>query len=469
MIIVKKHILLLDNINTNLLLRLFIFIPIFVFGQYSYNSYSFSNPMIVNDNPELGLNRPRIIVDEDGFPIIMWTSFNDNKIYISKFNGSEFNEPVSVLPENFTFYGNQNYGPEIDCRGNTIAIVFHNTSDQINNIYIIYSLDSGINFSEPIKIIEDQNSIEGAGIHINSYGLPIITYENLSPTGEVNQLVGFGEFIDNFPGVIFEDFKIADALTEGDPCECCLGNIASDDQNLVFTFRNNINNIRNMFACTYNNLTESFNEGFSIDNYNQSLSVCPTEGPKSFIANDYLITSFKSYAYSPARIITTYSDLENNVLLNESVVDWGQGFGVQSLPEIAGNDSLYAVVWKEFRYYNFDVFISLFNTPGSNNEQNFSSSISISSSEINSQTANDFTSVDLSIYNDQFHIVYLDYNDDIIYYRQYIPNYTNAIDDFKSNRTIIRKIDLLGREVLSKGFQFEVYDDGSIEKKFILK
>ena len=50
-------------------------------------------------------------------------------------------------------------------------------------------------------------------------------------------------------------------------------------------------------------------------------------------------------------------------------------------------------------------------------QENISSSISISSSEPNSQTANDFTSVDISVYNDEFHIVYLDYNDDIIYYR----------------------------------------------------
>ena len=41
-----------------------------------------------------------------------------------------------------------------------------------------------------------------------------------------------------------------------------------------------------MFACTYNDFTNSFDEGFSIDNYNQSLTVCPTEGPKSLLINN---------------------------------------------------------------------------------------------------------------------------------------------------------------------------------------
>ncbi len=447
----------------------YFFLPLLTFGQFTSNSYFFTDPIIVNSNPELGLNRPRVIVDEDGAPVVMWTSVDDKKIYISRYNGSEFNEPISILPNNFTFYGNQNYGPEIDNSGNTVAIVLYNTLDEMNNVYVIYSLDGGVNFSEPVKIVEEESLIEGAGVHVNSDGSPIVTYEKITSSGEADQLIGFGQFEDANSGIIFENFIIANAFTEGVPCECCLGDVTSNEQNLVFTYRNNINNMRNMFACTYNNETASFNEGFSIDSYNQSLSICPTEGPKSLIANDYLITSFKSYAYSPARISTTMFDLENGIILNELVVDWGQGYGVQSLPEIAGNESVFAVVWKEFRYYNFDVFISIANSPGNNTDQNFIPSISISSSEPNSQTANDFTSVDISLYNDEFHIVYLDYNDDIIYYRKYIPSNTSQLKDFSSNKSIIKKIDILGRETLSQGFQLHIYDDGSVEKKYILK
>ena len=451
------------------ILLLCFLLPFVTFGQFSSNSYSFSDPIIVNSNPELGLNRPRVIVDEDGLPVVMWTSFDDKKIYISRYNGSEFNEPTSILPENFPFYGNQNYGPEIDNNGNTVAIALYNTIDTMSNVYIIFSTDGGENFSEPVKIVEEESLIEGAGVHVNSDGFPIVTYENLPSSGEASQLVGFGQFVDDNPGIIFENFIIANEFTEGVPCECCLGDITSNEQSIVFTYRNNINNVRNMFACTYNNITGSFNEGFSIDSYNQSLSVCPTEGPKSLITNDYLISSFKSYAYSPARISTTILNLDNSIILNESVVDWEQGYGVQSLPEIAGNESVFAVVWKEFRYYNFDVFISIANPPGNNTDQNFIPSISISSSEPYSQTANDFTSVDISVYNDEFHIVYLDYNDDIIYYRKYIPSNISHLKDFPSNKYLIKKIDILGRETISQGFQLHIYDDGSVEKKYILK
>ena len=105
---------------------LYFLAPFFTFGQFTSSFYSFTDPIIVNSNSELGLNRPRIIVDEDGIPVVMWTSVDDKKIYISRYNGTGFNEPTSILPNNFTFYGNQNYGPEIDNSGNTVVIVLYN-------------------------------------------------------------------------------------------------------------------------------------------------------------------------------------------------------------------------------------------------------------------------------------------------------------------------------------------------------
>ena len=47
--------------------------------------------------------------------------------------------------------------------------------------------------------------------------------------------------------------------------------------------------------------------------------------------------------------------------------------------------------------------------------------ISISSSEPNSQSAEDFTSVDIIGYNNEFHITYLDYNTKTLYFS--IPKY----------------------------------------------
>ena len=59
-----------------------------------------------------------------------------------------------------------------------------------------------------------------------------------------------------------------------------------------------------------------------------------------------MFTTFKSYAYSPARISVSMYDFINESLQAQSTVDWGEGFGVQSLPKIANNNNHIAIVWK---------------------------------------------------------------------------------------------------------------------------
>ena len=39
----------------------------------------------------------------------------------------------------------------------------------------------------------------------------------------------------------------------------------------------------------------------------------------------------------------------------------------------------------------------------------------------------------------------------------------------QTNKNLLKKIDILGRETTKKGFQLHIYDDGSIEKKYIIK
>jgi hypothetical protein len=38
-----------------------------------------------------------------------------------------------------------------------------------------------------------------------------------------------------------------------------------------------------------------------------------------------------------------------------------------------------------------------------------------------------------------------------------------------TNRKLIKKIGILGGETANKGFQLEIYDDGSLEKKYLIK
>jgi len=44
-----------------------------------------------------------------------------------------------------------------------------------------------------------------------------------------------------------------------------------------------------------------------------------------------------------------------------------------------------------------------------------------------------------------------------------------TIPEITNNTSLIKTIDILGREATQKGFQLEIYDNGSVEKKYLLK
>jgi len=44
-----------------------------------------------------------------------------------------------------------------------------------------------------------------------------------------------------------------------------------------------------------------------------------------------------------------------------------------------------------------------------------------------------------------------------------------SIDEESINKNLITKVDILGRETTNKGFQLHIYDDGSVEKKYLIK
>ena len=69
-----------------LLMLKYFYIILFSITAFSQNNfdYSFTNPLIVSNDSELGLNRPRIVVDQVGNPVIIWTSFSENKLFISR-------------------------------------------------------------------------------------------------------------------------------------------------------------------------------------------------------------------------------------------------------------------------------------------------------------------------------------------------------------------------------------------------
>ena len=72
---------------------------------------------------------------------------------------------------------------------------------------------------------------------------------------------------------------------------------------------------------------------------------------------------------------------------------------------------------------------------------------------------------------------YYFYNWDVTYDRScqsdaeviYVNINSSSVEEYSSQKSLIKVIDVLGRETQNKDFNIQIYDDGSVEKRFILK
>ena len=55
------------------------------------------------------------------------------------------------------------------------------------------------------------------------------------------------------------------------------------------------------------------------------------------------------------------------------------------------------------------------------------------------------------------------------FFSQFLSTNNSSILYFNKSKCLVKRVDLLGRETTNKGFQLEIYDDGSVEKKYIIK
>ena len=43
------------------------------------------------------------------------------------------------------------------------------------------------------------------------------------------------------------------------------------------------------------------------------------------------------------------------------------------------------------------------------------------------------------------------------------------IKELPTNKVLLKKLDFIGRETTNKGFQLHIYDDGSVQKKYVIE
>lgn len=322
-----------------------LFAAAFVSAQWvsAQNGITWSAPMDVAPN-SFNNDYPRLALDAGGSPLVVWG--NSNKAMFSLWNGSTFTTPVSLNPTSIPVYATNWTGPDIASKGDTVYVVFKKIPYETNPSYIVRSFDGGMSFSSPVQVDFINDSISWLPtVTADASGNPLVAYMKLD-SGFVNSRWVVAKSSDF--GITFSTDVKASGYSGGEVCDCCPGSVVSSPNKTAMLFRDNLSNVRDMWAGISFDNGNSFPNGIDIDQNNWSLTSCPASGPDGVIIDDTLYSVFMNGASGKNLVYTNKNSLSMPVSSPGYPITGNfAGLALQNYPRIANDDSSAAIVWKQ--------------------------------------------------------------------------------------------------------------------------
>lgn len=311
-------------------LILFAFSPFFLNAQI----INWSNPIDVA-NSSFSNKFPRIVQNENDEIFVTWGG--NNNVYFSKLQVNTFSNPIKINSTNLPAYVADWTGAELAARNDTIYVVFmHDVWKQ--KTFISRSFDGGLNFSVPNNLENYPDSTSRFPIVAFQHnGQPLISFMKMDTNGKEPHYVLRKS---NDYGVSFYD-EIKLGTSIGEACDCCPASIKAKDNFVGVFYRNNINDIRDIYCALSNNNANSFTP-FAIDNSNWFIQSCPSSGPDAILVNDSLYSVF----LSGNKCYLSRSSISNASLNSVSQLGASIGIQNQNFPRIDNDNNKTAIVWR---------------------------------------------------------------------------------------------------------------------------
>ncbi len=327
--------------------------PLFINGQ----NLVVSDAIAVSPDGT-GSRAPHIALLEGSRPVVYWGKTGSNpKIYISVWEDGAFTAPVDVNTNGIEadLWGS-GLGPNIAAQGNLIFIVFESYGE---GIFCVKSDDDGQTFGLPVSVWDAPPGRVGTlpAVAIDPAGNPIISFvsTNFSEQEAQYEITKSAD-----GGASFPPTTLANDVTPGDEvCECCPASIITPTEDEVYLgFRNNDNNLRDIWVAQSTDGNASFTAAADIDETDWITFSCPTSGPKLLNTGGQIHAAYFSAA-SEANIY--YSSLNPSNMEAGDQYQLMPYFGqnnVQSHPSIAGNGDTLAVIWQEIGDNGYDIVMA---------------------------------------------------------------------------------------------------------------
>ena len=420
-------------------------------------SWDLEAPINIAENT-YGNTCAQLLIDPSGNTQIIMGKPNEGLYFVSSDEGS-FGIP-QVIPTGDNISIMNSNGPNVARFGNKIGIVYREVSMGITSLKFIQSADNGISWEESIVIFTSENQ---------SFSIPMLSYDSdgnpfiISKIGESPEIIeGFIRSIDG--GLSFLPFvNVHSDLGEGVTCECCPSNPLYYNDRYYNVFRRNEDNLRDFWIVSSANGVD-WDEQLDIDPIDWMINGCPSSGASSSILQDgRILTAFMSGGNSSPKIYLNLFDTANGADLGTTELSTNQ-VPNQNYPSLASGFSHTAIAWEEFSDgVNIKLSIaSNDNIPAGLVDETVSLSENIEGSN---------RYPDVEILGDKLFVIWQSLNEGTVKYMSGTITNSNGISELSNTKTLVKVVNILGQEIkrpVPNQALLYLYDDGSVEKKYIM-
>ena len=304
-----------------------------------------------------GAISPILDLFDDGTPALIWGV--GNQIFFSKHILGKFNTPIQIstagLSPSIYSFG----GLDLAIQQDNVYVVFETFGQ---GLFLLKSSDGGITFGPPISIYAAPtghwNTLASITINEDGHILVSSIFETQSETKGTIQL---SRSLDG--GTTFLPPVLVNGSANGNyVCECCPPDVYTSENDIWIIFRNNDENLRDMWIAKSSTNGDTFDIAVDVDDTDWVLNACPISGPKlTSLSGDSLISVWASGAQGGLKIWA--STVDGNTMQKGAEIQIPQtnANALQSNPNIAGKNDTIGIAWQEsgFGINGTDILFSL--------------------------------------------------------------------------------------------------------------
>lgn len=294
---------------------------------------------------DAGALRPRIAVNADGDPIVLWARSTTLGTFVAVGSNAGFGPAVRLNPEDLDLAAADWQGPALAAAGDTVMAVFKALPDDTAPCYLVKSVDGGYTWGDTLRVDPYDGLVSRfPSVSIATGGDAVVQYMQftsgyLEPRHVVRAQMG-GSFMPVAP--------VSAPFAPGEVCDCCTGEVVTAGDRVVALYRNAGASIRVIWGAASADGGMTFPAGAQMDATNWFHPACPSSGPDGYITGDSIRYVWMSGEDNGTKVFMGSADAGTLATGAQANVHPGQASSLQqNFPRIAGRGDTLGIVWEQ--------------------------------------------------------------------------------------------------------------------------